>query len=201
MQFYYIMGDCTVSILKVNTLQPKSGTLITVPNGSSVYSPGSVVQVVNTTLTTPTAVGLSGISNFVDIPSFSAVITPKSNTSKIYVSVRWFGEFSPQSITWNTTFGLKRNGTIVGQNPNSGGYHGISMAALSYYGGDDGNSTPETMHLDYWDSPASTASLTYQVYAVCNSSSTLYTNRTVGTGTAVDFEYGSSTITLWEIAQ
>jgi len=172
--------------------------LISVAAGDTVYSPGSVVQVVNTTLYTPTSVGLNGASNFVNIPSFAATITPKSASSRIYVTARWFGESSPQNTNWDTTFGLRRNGTVIGQNPSAGGLNGISMAALSYYA-DDGNSTPEMMYLDFWDTPATTAALTYQVYAASFNPSTLFTNRTVGASGA-NYEYGSSTITLWEIA-
>jgi hypothetical protein len=172
--------------------------LVSVAAGDTVYSPGSVVQVVNTTIYTPTAISLNGASNFVNIPNLSATITPKSASSRIYVTSRWFGESNPQNTNWDTTFGLRRNGTIVGQNPSAGGLNGISMAALSYYA-DDGNSTPEMMYLDFWDTPATAAALTYQVYAASVNASTLFTNRTVGASGA-NFEYGSSTITLWEIA-
>jgi hypothetical protein len=159
---------------------------------------GTVLQVINTTLYTPTSVALSGASNFVDIPSFSASITPRFSNSRIYVSVRWFGELAPQSSNWDTCFGLKRNGTVIGQNPSAGGVNGISMAAISYYA-DDGNSTPEIMYLDYWDTPATTSAVTYQVYAATYNTATLYTNRTV-TAATPNYEYGNSTITLWEIA-
>jgi hypothetical protein len=97
-------------------------------------------------------------------------------------------------------FGLKRNGTAVGVNPNTGGAAtGISMGALSYFA-DDGNSTPETCNFDFWDTPNTTSALTYQVYANSTATPTIFTNRVVAAAGAA-FEYGSSTITLWEIAQ
>ena len=190
------MSKLTVGQLRAANQTTK---LITLASGDTVYSPGSVVQVINTTLVAPSAVGLSGQSNFVNVPSFAASITPKSASSRIYITARWFGESAPQTANWDTTFGLKRNGSVIGQNPNASGFNGISMAALSYYA-DDGNSTPEMMYLDYWDTPSSTSLLTYQLYAVAYGTSTLYTNRTVAASSS-NFEYGSSTITLWEIAQ
>lgn len=191
-----------MSRLVVGQLQAASPTtnLITVASGDTVYSPGSVVQMVNTTIYTPTAVGLNGETNFVDVPSLTATITPKSASSRIYVTSRWFGETSGGNVNWDVSFGLKRNGTVIGQNPSSGGRNGISMAALSYYL-QDGNSTPEMMYLDFYDTPSTTSATTYQVYAVAyTTATTLYTNRTVTASTA-NYEYGSSSITLWEIAQ
>lgn len=191
-----------MSRLVVNQLQASNPTtnLISVASGDTVYSPGSVVQVVNTTLYTPTSVAIpNNATASTDIPDFTCAITPKSASSKIYVSVRWFGELSPQSANWNTTWGLKRNGSVIGRNPNASGRDGISMASIGYYA-DDGNSTPEMMFFDYWDAPASTSTLTYQVYAAATATPTIYTNRTVANSGA-SYEFGSSTITLWEIAQ
>jgi hypothetical protein len=192
-----------MSNLTVGTISGSvaSGNKIHIPSGQVLYAPGHVIQFVNTTLYTPTSVSIP--ANYIantDIPSFNAVITPKATTSKIYVMVRWFGEWSPQTVNWEAMFGLKRNGTPVGVNPSSQtGPSGISMSALSYYAS-DANSTPEMMYFDFHDSPASISAITYQVYANSTAASTLFTNRTVGAG-ATSFEYGSSTMTLWEIAQ
>lgn len=192
-----------MSRLVVGQLQAAnpSTNLINVASGDTVYSPGSVVQMVNTTIYTPTAVSLPNNKEAnTNITDFLCAITPKSTSSLVYVQVRWFGEISPQTQSWNTMFGLKRNGTPVGVNPNATSgtaAYGISMAALGYYAS-DAASTPEMLFLDFYDSPATTSAVTYQVYAnTVGATATLYTNRTVGTAG----EYGSSTITLWEIAQ
>jgi hypothetical protein len=189
------MSNLTVGQLSSN--DPITN-LITVASGDTVYSPGSVVQMVNTTIYTPTAVSVpaNAVSN-TNIPDFLVSITPKKSTSRIYVQVRWFGEINAQTTNWDTMFGLKRDGTPVGVNPNAtGGSRGISMAALSYYL-NDANSTPEMMFFDFYDSPNTTSAVTYQVYANTTTANTLFTNRTVGGGG----EFGSSSITLWEIAQ
>jgi hypothetical protein len=197
------MGDrmSNLTVNQLTALDPVTH-LINVATGDTVYSPGSVVQVVNTTIYTPTAVSIpAGAAANTNIPDFFATITPKKNTSRIYVQVRWFGELSPQTANWDTMFGLKRNGTAVGVNPNTaGGSTGISMAAITYYA-NDASSTPEICSFDFWDSPGTTSGLTYQAYANCvNAAITLFTNRTVTPGGS-GLEYGSSTITLWEIAQ
>ena len=193
-----------MSRLVVGQLQAASPTtnLISVASGDTVYSPGSVVQMVNTTIYTPTAVAIpNNATANTNIPDLLCSITPKSASSRVYVQVRWFGELSPQTANWDTMFGLKRNGTAVGVNPSTaGGATGISMAALGYYAS-DANSTPEMMFFDFYDSPATTSAVTYQVYANnTGSTPTIFTNRTV-TASAASYEYGSSTITLWEIAQ
>lgn len=193
-----------MSNLTVGTISGSvaSGNKVTIPSGQVLYAPGHVIQVVNTTLYTPTSVSIpNNYQANTNIPDFSCIITPKSTTSKVLVQVRWFGEWSPQTVNWEAMFGLKRNGTPVGVNPSSQtGALGISMSALSYYAS-DAASTPEMMYFDFHDSPASTSTVTYQVYANCTTAaSTLFTNRTVSAG-ATNFEYGSSTITLWEIAQ
>jgi hypothetical protein len=192
-----------MSRLVVDTLQgtTSGGNRVSVPAGHTLYAPGHVIQVVHNSITVPTSVSIpSAYATHTNIPDFFATITPKSVSSKIYVMVRWFGEFSPNNASWNTMFGVKRNGTAVGLNPSNAGTggQGISMAALSY-NLNDNDSTPEMMYFDYYDTPSSVSALTYQVYASAVTASTLFTNRTVNT-VAGGYEYGRSNITLMEIA-
>jgi hypothetical protein len=190
------MSNLTVGQLSSN--DPVTN-LIGVAPGDTVYSPGSVVQMVNTIITTPTAVSVGASRIRVSIPDLTCVITPKSAASKIYITVRWFGEFAPQNASYNTMWGVFRNGVAVLAPTSGGGASGITMASIGYWA-DDANSTPEMAMFDYLDSPASTSALTYSVYVEATTASTLYTNRTVVAGAAA-YEYGSSSITLWEIAQ
>lgn len=194
-----------MSNLTVNQLASGNPTtnLITVAAGDKVYSPGSVVQVIQVAITTPTAVSVpANAAAFTSIPDLAATITPVSAASKIYVQVRWFGELGIQTETWNSMFGVKRNGINIGLNPSGVGLNnpqGLAMASISYYA-NDANSTPEQCMFDYLDSPASASPITYQAYINALSAYTLYTNRTVTASTG-GYEYGTSTITLWEIAQ
>ena len=184
------------------TLSTISGTVangnkVSIPAGQVLYAPGHVIQVVSTFITTPTSVSVpASYQSYTNVPNLAATITPKSTTSKIYVMVRWFGEWSAQTSNWDAMFGIKRDGTSVGAPLGGTSSIGISMASLSYYAS-DGNSTPEICMFDYLDSPASISAVTYQVYTNCTTATTLYTNRTVGAGG----EFGSSSITLMEIAQ
>lgn len=191
------------SVLAVDQIQPKgANATIIVPSAYSIYSPGSVVQVINTYLTAPLSQSISsGYTVYNDLSGFSATITPKSSNSKIYITVRWFGEFGGSaSYTYDTMWGIKRNGTAIGQPPQPGSVViGMHMAALSNWGA-DADSTPEMTFFDYYDSPGTVSPLTYQVYISTQSSYTLYTNRCVNGSTSGGYERGTSSITLFEIA-
>lgn len=190
------------NILAVDQIQPKgSNTVIVVPSSYSIYSPGSIVQVINTFYTTPTSVALPASYNtYTDIPGITATITPKSSNSKIYMTVRWFGEFSVQSSTNDTMFSVKRNGTPIGQPPQPGTLPlGIAVGSLSYFV-DNADSTPESGFFDFYDSPATVNTLTYNLCAVASSAVTLYINRCVNGATSSSYERGTSSITLFEIA-
>lgn len=189
------MSNLTVASL---TGPASQGNRIDVTSGTYVYQPGAVIQVLQTVITTPTAVSVGSGLVKVTIPDLAATITPKLTTSKVYVTVRWFGELAPQTANYNTMWGIYRNGTAVLDPSSGGGASGITMAALSYWL-DNADSTPEMAMFDYLDSPSSTSAITYSVYVEATVASTLYTNRTVTAG-AVSYEYGSSSITLWEIA-
>lgn len=199
-----------MSKLRVNEITHKTGAGdIVVPTSNkivgtdvgSVYAPGQVIQMVHTVITTPTSVSVpNNIQSNTNIPDLFCSITPKSASNRVYVQVRWFGEINPQTQNWNTMFGIKRDNIAIGVNPNAtsgSAAYGISMAALGYYLS-DAASTPEMLFFDFYDIPNTTSATVYQVYAnTTGAAATIFTNRTVGTAG----EFGSSTITLWEIAQ
>ena len=197
-----------MSNLRVNSLTNINGTgTITLPTGNvlrgtdagSIYCPGSIVQVVNNFFLTQSSIAVpASYTTFTDIPYFNAIITPKYNTSTILVQARWFGEFADQTATWDTMFGVKRNGVAVGYPPSTGAAQGIAMASISYYG-NDASSTPETMNLTYVDSPATTSPITYQICVSSTIAHTLYTNRCVGGTGASPYELGTCMLTLMEI--
>lgn len=193
------MSNLTVGQLSSN--DPITN-LITVAPGDTVYSPGSVVQVVQAYVIAQSAVSVpSSYTTFTNIPDLTCSITPKSANSRIYVAVRWMGEFSNEAATWNLMWNLRRNGTLIGRNPAwpTDRNTGIQISALSYRDVDS-SSTPESVYYDYLDSPASASLLTYQACVETDTAITLYTNRTVAYA-AGGHEAGTSSITLWEIAQ
>ena len=115
---------------------------------------------------------------------------------------RWFGEHGDAGQSWNCMFGLKRNGTDVGQpaQPSGGNLTlGMASSALSYYAGDN-DSTGDSASFQYVDSPGTTSALTYQMSFGVYSAETLYTNRDVNAAATGGYERGTSCIILMEIA-
>lgn len=165
---------------------------------------GSVVQVVQTNFITRSSQSYSN-ATVTDVTGLNASITPKSTSSRIMAFVRWFGEFSPADAPYNTVFGLKRNGTRVGEGTDNGStvVTAITAPALSYEGVDS-SSTPETMTFFYLDSPATTSAITYQVFFISNvgaGSGVIAHNKAYNwSGQTAAFELGTSNITLMEIA-
>lgn len=166
----------------------------------TLSAPGSVVQMVSNNFTTrlSTAIAVPA-TTFTDIAGFSVAITPKFASSKIYVTARWFGEFSSASLC-DSMFGLKRNGVAVGNQASTGCAIGLAMPVISFF--TDALSTPEQMYFDYTDLPATKAAITYQVYISTTAAGTVYSNRCVNaTSGNSGSEVGSCSITAWEIAQ
>jgi hypothetical protein len=191
-----------MSKLVVSQLEsPAASGLITVSSGDVVYSPGSVIQVIQNHTWDQSATSIpSSYTAFTDIP-LSASITPKSASSKVLVEVRWMGEFSNEAATWNLMWNLKRGTTLIGRNPSwpTDRNTGLMISYLSYRDADS-SSTPEGVFFNYLDSPATTSTITYTACVQTDTAITLWTNRTVGYA-AGGHEAGTCSVTLWEIAQ
>jgi hypothetical protein len=184
-----------MSELRVNNITDVGGS------GSS-YAKGHVVQVINVDNLSRTSQGFSS-NTILNISGMEATITPKSANSKIIIQARWFGEFSGGDLVYNSVFGVSRNGTQIGRQPDPGAtvINGITSAAISY-DQPDGNSTPETANLFIADLPNTTSAVTYRMTLLSSGGATLFTNRTVGwAGQAGGFELGTSSMMLMEIAQ
>jgi len=209
---FTLNGDLTVSgtvntnininatRLRSNIIQSSTGTDFMIDGYPRM--PGQIIQVVNTYYRTPTSLSIPASYNtYTDVPGISATITPRSSSSKIYMTVRWFGEWNGAGLTWEAMFNIKRNGTVVGlPDPNGTNTLGIHMAALSYYAGGDADSTPETCFFDYYDSPATTSALTYQLAIASFTAGTMFINRCVNASAGNSYERGTSSITLFEIS-
>jgi hypothetical protein len=193
------MSELTVGELKGLAV---NNNTITVPSGHTLYAPGSIIQVVNVDNVTRTSQGVAA-NTILDISGLVATITPKRNTSKIIIQARWFGEVTGQGLLWDSVFGVSRNGTQIGRQPDPGAtiISGISIGTLSYTA-DDANSTPEAMNFFLSDSPNSTSALTYRVTYLASGAGTIFTNRTVGwANQATTHELGTSGLMLMEVAQ
>jgi len=194
-----VSGDTTIS---------GSGASLTSLNGTNISSgtvararlpAGSILQVVGIHYITPTSQSMTGgaINN---ITGLEAVITPTSTSSRILMFVRWFGEHGTTAQSWDSVFGVTRDGTAIGlPDANGSSKRGITIGTISHIA-QDADSTPESVFYNYLDSPSTTSAVTYRAYFTPQSTETLYTNRTVNASTAVDFERGTSSIILMEIA-
>lgn len=160
---------------------------------------GMILQVksFNYSSITTSSFSNSGASNtplYVDI-------TPKSTTSRMFITVHMFGEFSDTYAVYNTPVALLRGSTLL-KNSN-GSASGITSFTQSYFAADD-DSTPEVCSFQYWDAPATTSSVRYRVTLGPNNNSGtryFYFNRTVGSSTGLGYERGISNITVMEVAQ
>lgn len=181
-----------MSTLRVDNLNARTGTTITVPTGTRMYLPGHVVQVQFGSLTSAFA---SSVNNSWVATGLAATITPTSTSSKIFVMISL--STGQSTSGWATTWGVQRNSVVIGGGTSLyGAVAGVWVASDSYQSDNELYGLSQS----YLDSPASTSSLSYQVYYY-GEGNTGYLNRSTTTGSAVNYATGISTITLMEIAQ
>tara|TARA_B100000945_G_scaffold314727_1_gene312737 strand:- start:566 stop:1108 length:543 start_codon:yes stop_codon:yes gene_type:complete len=152
------------SELRVDKIIPTTG----VPSGGG----GGVIQVTQgsktsralTTSTDYVATGLSG------------TITPKINTSKVLVTVTTTATWSSGAATAAFIIRRKVGGSYIENSPLGGQGHGnidnpdgATMSAYSNDGSTKNNQMPMTVQ--WWDSPATTSAITYELWMAANGSS------------------------------
>ena len=158
---------------------------------------GKVLQVIQNHFDTTSsqAITVGVISNITDL---SLSITPTYTSSRIMVEVRWFGEFGSNSS--NNMFGLKRDTSEIGSSASVGSRnYGIHTNSISFNG--DYVSSPEIVYYQYIDTPNTVSTITYHATIRARDTQTMVTNRSINDTNAGDYERGTSSITLWEIAQ
>ena len=177
------------------TLKPENGTGnvdITIPRGGV----GKVLQMKHKLLVDTSYISTVTTTPQI-IPDFELDITPKSSTSFIKIDIRWGGELS---TAWDKGFGVSRNGVQINQPTANGASNRILGAGcITYYAGDDNNSTPEYLSLSTVDTPSTTNTLTYGL--TISGSGSIYTGRMYNTSTGWNFERFSCEIILTEIEQ
>jgi len=151
---------------------------LTFNNATTQASAGTVLQVVNASLSTYASTSSSTFSD----TGLTATITPKFSTSKILVCLSL--SLSKQNNTY-VKLKLLRNGSDVVNLSDAFAQTGGSVEAMAVYSA------------NYLDSPSSTSALTYKVqYASGQNIAGININNYIGTnGNTI------STITLMEIAQ
>ena len=193
------MSELSVGQLRGLTV---NNNVVSVPSGHTLYAPGHVIQVINVEDRGRSSQGLP-VNTFINVGSLEARITPKSASSKIIIQARWFGELSAQDVTYNSMWGVSRNGTQIGGQPDPSGtvISGVTTTALSYWL-NDAASTPESMSLFISDTPGTTSEIIYRVTFIASGGGTIFNNRVAAwSGQVSGYELGTSSIMLMEIAQ
>lgn len=182
-----------MSKLLVNELAPKTA-------GNKIIMPqGGIIQVQYTQFA---GTNTPSISANTDTPltDLTVNITPASASSVIHLQAHIFLEFGVDgSNTYNHTFFFFRDTTKLGQAAYGSRNVGISMATRTYDQPDD-NSTPEIVRYDYFDTPATTSTITYKCGVHALTADTLAINRTIGDLDNAAYERGISFISATEIA-
>ena len=155
-----------MSILKVDTINEKT-------SGNGVAIPGHVIQVVTSNKTSQTQITSTSAVD----TGLSVSITPKFNTSKIFISLSTLG------ICYNTQYiihRLLRDSTII--------YGDAGYNNQNYW-------MPLNYAINHLDSPATTSAITYKTQAYISNVGDLRFNYN-GDGSA-----HTASITAMEIAQ
>ena len=161
-----------MSILKVDTINEKT-------SGNGVQITGHVVQVVNNQSSSGQI--STTTQQYISTP-YTATITPKFSSSKIYIDLSFSVLIRGSSVGGAIGMSLLRDGTRVTSSVNNPHelFHG------------DATLMGNRQHWAYLDSPSTTSSTTYSMEAYPRYS-----------GQTTEFDSRSSTwsMTLWEIAQ
>lgn len=161
---------------------------------------GTVLQTV--TVTTDSTASITSDSGGNQITQLNTLITPKSTSSKLLITVSICGEFSSYSQNYNTMFSISR--TISGSHTeltasgSNNRIHGIMPPAINHHG--DAGSTLESVYFQYVDSPSTTSQITYAPRVKSQTSNTFYLNRTVTDTDSAPYERGMSSVVIQEIA-
>jgi len=158
---------------QIITMPDSTGTLLTSGSPQS----GGVIQVVNFTTTTQFTTSSGTFSN----TGFSASITPKFSTSKILILARVPGGVQTSFGQAGFAIALYRGATPLYTPAVYENYNNVSSG---------GNQPRQVDSINYLDSPATTSTVSYNLYAASSNSSI----------TAVINETGPTSITLMEIA-
>jgi hypothetical protein len=160
-----------------------------------LYAPGVPVQFVSAQVHDKVAYSIPANSSG-HVSALDVSITPHFSNSKIYLM--WRIEFESH---YDVILRVYRDSTLIGYNNVSGdtAYSGVTTAPYET----DENSTPQQSIITWIDSPNTTSTVTYKVYARDSNgaSRAVYLNRPKGSAGQNQYENGVSQKTAMEIAQ
>ena len=175
------------SQLRVDKIVPVDG----VPTGGG----GGIIQIVSTTKTTAFT---SSSTSYVDITGLSATITPKFNTSKIYMTVN----LNSCADTRYAAFQFVRGSTPIAVGTDATeSRENITFTANSNSNNTHDNLVLNNQAMSILDSPATTSATTYKVQGkITYSTGNFYINRQVNDADQTYIIRAASTITLMEVS-
>ena len=192
------------SVIKVDNIQNSSGTqsMEIASNGFVIPPAGGIIQIQYNQLTTETTSQTFSASTPAVVNNFPTVkITPNATSSKIKIDVSMMFEFGSSGSQHNHMFFLYRDSTRIGYTGTATStWYGIAMATNTYTETGNDASTPNQLHLHFFDEPNTTSEITYKLGCIMNAGQTLYINRTVADNNAANYERGTSFISATEIA-
>lgn len=159
------------SVLLVDTIKNSLDSADTVAFTGGIHSPGSVIQMVNSTSSTSTTI--SSTSVYADITDANVTITPKSTTSKIVLFVNlhiYTTEYSTVNNWRGLLMRVLRGSTeIYGDAGSAYGegqlYDGTSERWMTY------------SQRAFVDSPNTTSATTYKCQGISKAGNNIYVNR------------------------
>ena len=181
-------SELTVQTLRGPTSGANANTVL-IPSSQTLHAPGHVLQVVSAENTVASSATSSSAVNIISVN-----ITPKSNTSKIYVTA---------SINATTASGSRAGvGLYKGSSPVVRGDAAGNRSRVysQVQNGDTGIFS--SIAMTYFDSPATTSQITYSAKMEPEGGSTVfYINRSASDNESGSRFRGVSNITVMEIAQ
>jgi hypothetical protein len=163
------------------TLPTTSGTVVT----TNTMPAGSVLQVVTATTQSRTS---SSSTTYVDMTGMSASITPTKSSSKILVIAVAFGGSAAGCAMW---FRVLRNSTAL-----------ETTGSVVYGGAGTGSEyTSISSNMTFFDSPATTSSVTYKVQVRSDATTAIVAGGPNGNSYSSGTAVCQNSIVLMEIAQ
>ena len=166
-----------MSTLAVNTIQAQTGTTVSLPTGQTLYAPGHILQVLQSTFNTENQISSSSWTN----TGFTGTITPTNSASKVLALCQI--PFMSYNNSSNECIGLGR----LQRGSSNSGY----IVANGYDYGGSGQIINHTAALNWLDSPATTNATTY----------TFQISHQTGSETRICYQNAQAHMILMEIAQ
>ncbi len=186
-----------MSTLRVDNLNARTGTSITIPSGTTLFAPGHVLQVVQGYLLTSFQ---STSSTYVDI-GLSVTFNPKSSTSVLMHFVSTTGRSG--CLAGGRI--VDGSGNIVAPYPTSlfqSGYYAAHWNINNYNNGDGNIQDTTAFHMIETSAVGTTSSITRKIQGRTEGNGQAFSiNRPTGASTSVPYPSCISTLITVEIGQ